>query len=137
MIIKISKEDYNKMIKQAEKEFPLECCGLLAGIKTEDEIFIKKIYPLTNIDQSSEHFTMDPKEQFAAIKQMRTDGYILVGNYHSHPYTPSRPSEEDKRLAYDGNILYGILSLQDQEPVLNFFKIIENALVKKLKWQFA
>ncbi|AOY78348.1 M67 family metallopeptidase [Clostridium formicaceticum] len=136
-MIKISKEDYNKMIKQAEKEFPLECCGLLAGIKTEDEIFIKKIYPLTNIDQSSEHFTMDPKEQFAAIKQMRTDGYILVGNYHSHPYTPSRPSEEDKRLAYDGNILYGILSLQDQEPVLNFFKIIENALVKKLKWQFA
>ncbi|SNS98241.1 Proteasome lid subunit RPN8/RPN11, contains Jab1/MPN metalloenzyme (JAMM) motif [Anaerovirgula multivorans] len=136
MMVKISKENYNKMVKQAKDQFPLECCGLLAGIKTDDEILIKNIYPLTNIDQSSEHFSMDPKEQFTAIKQMRTDGHMLVGNYHSHPYTSSRPSEEDKRLAYDANILYGILSLEDQEPVLNFFKIISNELVEKLKWVF-
>ncbi|WP_089284780.1 M67 family metallopeptidase [Anaerovirgula multivorans] len=135
-MVKISKENYNKMVKQAKDQFPLECCGLLAGIKTDDEILIKNIYPLTNIDQSSEHFSMDPKEQFTAIKQMRTDGHMLVGNYHSHPYTSSRPSEEDKRLAYDANILYGILSLEDQEPVLNFFKIISNELVEKLKWVF-
>ncbi|ABR49628.1 Mov34/MPN/PAD-1 family protein [Alkaliphilus metalliredigens QYMF] len=133
MIVKISKENYNQIVKQAKEEFPLECCGLLAGVKTDDEILIKKVYALTNIDQSSEHFSMDPKEQFAAIKQMRTDGDIVVGNYHSHPYTPSRPSEEDKRLAYDPKALYGILSLKDQEPVLNFFKITANELVEKLE----
>lgn len=135
-MVKISKENYNKMVKQAKDQFPLECCGLLAGIKTDDEILIKNIYPLTNIDQSSEHFSMDPKEQFTAMKQMRTDGHMLVGNYHSHPYTPSRPSEEDKRLAYDANVLYGILSLKDQEPVLNFFKIIDRELVERLQYVF-
>lgn len=136
MIIKIAKEHYNQIVKQAKGEFPLECCGLLAGIKTEDDILIKKIYPLSNIDKSSEHFSMDPKEQFAAIKEMRADGHMLVGNYHSHPYTPSRPSEEDKRLAYDAHVIYGILSLKDQEPVLNFFKIVSSESVEKLESVF-
>lgn len=131
MIVKISKEHYNQILEHARNEFPLECCGLLAGVKTENETSIEKIYLLKNIDQSSEHFSMDPREQFAALKQMRTEGYMLVGNYHSHPYTPSRPSEEDKRLAYDPNMIYGILSLKG-EPVLNFFKIIENKSVEKL-----
>ncbi|WP_069998071.1 M67 family metallopeptidase [Cellulosilyticum sp. I15G10I2] len=132
MNVNITKDQYNKIVKQAKDEFPLECCGLLGGIKTEEGIWIKKIYPLTNIDQSSEHFSMDPKEQFAVIKEMRASGYLLVGNYHSHPYTPSRPSEEDKRLAYDASSIYGILSLKDQEPVLNFFKIVANESVEKL-----
>jgi len=135
VIVKLSKEHYNQIVTQAKDEFPLECCGLLAGIKTEDSISIEKVYPLTNIDQSSEHFSLDPKEQFAALKQMRADGHELVGNYHSHPYTPSRPSEEDKRLAYDPNTLYAILSLKDEEPVLNFFKITGCETVEKIEYQ--
>ena len=135
MIVKLSKEHYNQIVAQAKDEFPLECCGLLAGIITEDCISIEKVYSLTNIDQSSEHFTIDPKEQFAALKNMRTAGYQLVGNYHSHPYTPSRPSAEDKRLAYDSAALYGILSLNDSEPVFNFFRITDCVLVEKIEYQ--
>lgn len=133
MIVKLAKEHYNQIITQAKAEFPLECCGLLAGTKTDTEILVEKVYPLKNIDQSSEHFSIDPKEQFAVIKQIRADGQLLLGNYHSHPYTPSRPSEEDKRLAYDPNMLYAILSLKDEEPVLNFFKIINHESVDKLE----
>ena len=135
MLIKLSKENYDQIVTQAKNEFPLECCGLLAGIVTEDVISIEKVYSLTNIDQSSEHFSLDPKEQFAALKQMRSEGHSLVGNYHSHPYTPSRPSEEDKRLAYDPDVLYGIMSLQDKEPVLNFFKIRGGDSVERLDYR--
>lgn len=43
---------------------------------------------------------------------------------HSHPESPSRPSEEDKRLAFDPNIEYLILSLMDAEnPVLKAFGV--------------
>lgn len=44
---------------------------------------------------------MDPREQFAVVKDMRNNNLTLLGNFHSHPASPSRPSEEDKRLAFD------------------------------------
>ena len=85
---------------------------------------IEKVYLLTNIDQSNEHFSLDPKEQLAAVKDMRTNGFVPLGNWHSHPESPSRPSDEDKRLAYDSKASYMILSLMDREnPILNSFKI--------------
>ena len=75
---------------------------------------------------------MDPEEQLAAVKDMRANGYVLLGNFHSHPESPSRPSEEDKRLAYDSKVNYLILSLMDAEhPVLNAFVIDEEKNVTK------
>ena len=86
----------------------------------------------TNLDASNEHFSMNPKEQFEAVKDMRANGYKLLGNFHSHPESPSRPSEEDKRLAYDSKVYYLILSLMDIEnPVLNAFIIDEEKNVSK------
>lgn len=134
-MIYIKSEELKKMINQAKEEFPNECCGFLSGIKDEEDIHIYKIYPLTNIDKSSEHFSMDPKEQFSAVKAIRNDGKELIGNYHSHPYTPSRPSEEDKRLAYDTKALYGILSLEKEEPVFNLFSINKDKEVEKLQYK--
>ena len=67
---------------------------------------------------------MDPKEQLDAVKDMRSHGLTLIGNFHSHPESPSRPSEEDKKLAYDPNLEYLILSLMEAEnPVLKAFEI--------------
>ena len=67
---------------------------------------------------------MDPKEQLAALKDARANGYKIVGNFHSHPESPSRPSEEDKRLAFDPSIEYMILSLMEEgHPVLKSFGI--------------
>ena len=55
-----------------------------------------------------------------------------LGNWHSHPESPSRPSDEDKRLAYDSKASYMILSLMDREnPVLNSFQIHGNQAEKE------
>ena len=82
------------------------------------------MYKRQNIDHSNEHFSLDPKEQLAAIKDMRAEGLVPMGNWHSHPESPSRPSDEDKRLAYDKTASYMILSLMNKdEPVLNSFHI--------------
>ena len=66
---------------------------------------------------------MSPAEQLAAVKDMRQNGWRPLGNWHSHPETPSRPSTEDKRLAYDSRASYLILSLAGPYPVLNAFHI--------------
>jgi len=93
---------------------------------------VKKVYLLTNIDESNEHFSMDPKEQLAAVKDMRKNGCVPLGNFHSHPESPSRPSEEDKRLAYDSKANYLILSLMEADnPVLNAFRVDEEKQVTK------
>ena len=115
----MTKADYEKILEHCKKGLPNESCGLIGGVVEDGKRYIKKVYLLTNIDASNEHFSMDPKEQLAAVKD-------------SHPESPSRPSEEDKRLAYDSKVNYLILSLMDLEnPVLNAFNIDEEKNVTR------
>ncbi|SDJ39664.1 Proteasome lid subunit RPN8/RPN11, contains Jab1/MPN metalloenzyme (JAMM) motif [Lachnospiraceae bacterium G41] len=125
MTVTINKNDYERILAYARENLPEEACGLIAGIDREDGVReIKKVYLLTNIDHTNEHFSIDPKDQLASIKDMRAEGLKPLGNWHSHPESPSRPSEEDKRLANDSNASYLILSLEEADnPVLNAFHV--------------
>ena len=122
-MIRLKKDDYEKIVAHARAEAPVEACGLIAGRIENGNKHIEKVYILTNVDHAEEHFTLDPREQLAAVKDMRANGLVPLGNWHSHPVSPSRPSQEDKRLAYDSSASYMILSLMDEEPVLNSFHI--------------
>lgn len=131
-MISMIKKDYELILEHAKSCVPEEACGLIAGVKNGDDKEIKKVYILTNIDHSNEHFSLDPKEQLAAVKDMRANGLVPLGNWHSHPESPSRPSEEDKRLAYDSKASYMILSLMEPEkPVLNSFHIEDDVSTKE------
>lgn len=149
MKITLHKSDYDRILDAAVKNLPEEACGLIAGTEersledagsgasgqkghSEDGAdpkkgtaavrHIEKVYLLTNVDHSNEHFTMDPKEQLEAVKDMRAHGLKPLGNWHSHPESPSRPSAEDIRLSFDIHATYMILSLMDREnPVLKAF----------------
>ena len=124
MKVVLKNSDYNTILSHCTAGLPNESCGLLAGTKENDTVTVTKVYLLTNIDASREHFSMDPNEQLAALKDARANGYKIVGNFHSHPESPSRPSEEDKRLAFDPSIEYMILSLMEEgHPVLKSFGI--------------
>lgn len=125
----ITESTYQSILAQAQKDAPVESCGYLLG--TDKDIATEN-YPMTNVDHSEEHFSFDPKEQFAVLKYARQKGLKIVGNWHSHPASPSRPSEEDKRLAYDPNILYFILSLAEEKPVLNAFRIVDGEVKEKI-----
>lgn len=123
-MLTLKQSDYDKIVSHAKANLPEEACGLIAGIKNGSVKEIKKVYLLTNVDHTNEHFSMDPKEQLAAVKDMRANGWVPLGNWHSHPESPSRPSEEDKRLAFDPSVNYLILSLMDPENlVLKAFDI--------------
>lgn len=122
--IKLGKDDYRKILAHCEQGLPNEACGLLAGTVADNIKTVTKVYLLNNVDASNEHFSMDPREQLASLKDARSYGFNIIGNFHSHPESPSRPSEEDKRLAYDSSIEYLILSLQERENlVLKAFEI--------------
>jgi proteasome lid subunit RPN8/RPN11 len=116
------------LIAQAQKDAPEESCGYLLG--TADGT-VTENYWMENIDHSSEHFSFAPKDQFAALRYSRDKGLKILANWHSHPASPSRPSQEDLRLANDPSIRYAILSLLDGKPTLNSFKIIGGEVVDK------
>ncbi|MDR3165591.1 MAG: M67 family metallopeptidase [Synergistaceae bacterium] len=125
--ILISASDADEMISHAKACFPQEACGLLSGNIEEDIKRVARIYRMTNIDASGSHFSIEPKEQLAAIKDMRARGIVPLGNFHSHPETPARPSEEDIRLAYDPAASYVIISLAGETPVMRAFHIEDGA----------
>ncbi|MDR1642344.1 MAG: M67 family metallopeptidase [Clostridiales bacterium] len=127
MKIRLNRSDFDRIAKQARETLPNECCGLLAGHVDGDLKIVQRIYLLTNVDGSSQHFSMDPKEQLEAVLSMRTLGLKPLGNYHSHPETPARPSEEDIRLARDPKASYLIMSLASGEPSLKAFHIEKGA----------
>lgn len=110
------------MIVQAREAAPVEACGILAGC----DGLADKYYPMTNADNSPEHFTMLPAEQFAVVKTMRNQGHTMLAVCHSHPETPARPSQEDIKLAVMPGATYTILSLADSSaPVIKAFQIEE------------
>ena len=117
--MKIKKEIIESIITHAKSGTPIEMCGYLAS----ENGTINKHYELTNIDQSEDHFTFDPKEQFDTVKDARNNGLEVCAVYHSHPVTPARPSAEDIKLAYDPNISYVIISLADGGEDVKSFKI--------------
>jgi len=121
--VRLKKVDFEAIVAHAKSGLPNEACGLIAGKEEGDIKTIERVYLLSNPDKSPEHFSIDPKEQLAAVKDMRANGFVPLGNFHSHPSTPARLSEEDIRLAYNSKASYLILSLADEQPVLKAFEV--------------
>ncbi|HCY40486.1 MAG TPA: hypothetical protein DHV48_03905 [Prolixibacteraceae bacterium] len=118
-MLQIPQQIINDLFDHAKTGLPEEVCGYLAGTNSQ----VVKHFRLTNINHSNEHFSFDPKEQFQVVREARKLGLEILANYHSHPETPARPSQEDIRLAFDPNISYVIVSLAAKLPDVKSFRI--------------
>ena len=128
--MKIPQDIVDKLVSQARQDAPNETCGYLLGTSGPDGDIVTEHYWMENIDHSPEHFSFAPKDQFAALRYTRSKGLKILANWHSHPASPSRPSQEDLRLANDPTIRYAILSLHEGVH-LNSFKILGGEVVDK------
>ena len=126
-MLKIPTRIFKEMVLQGQGATPVEACGILAG----NDGVVTRCFEMTNADNSPEHFTMVPEEQFAVAKDMRAEGIEMCAVYHTHPATPARPSAEDIKLAVMPGAVYVILSLAADEPVAKAFSI-EDGVVTNL-----
>lgn len=122
-MLAIPRTIYEAVLAHGRAGFPQETCGILGG----NAGLVSEFYPMTNTDQSREHFMMEPKEQFAVARDLRAKGKTMLAVYHSHPDTPARPSAEDIRLARTPGVATVILSLAGPDPVLKSFRIFDGA----------
>ena len=119
-MLSLSKALYEEMIAHCTRDYPKEACGILAG----REGVVEQVYPMTNVEDSPIGYSMDPKEQLAVEKQMRSGKQQMVGIYHSHTASPAYPSSVDASLAISPDISYVLVSLRDQaRPEVKSYRI--------------
>ncbi len=133
-MIEILQSVLKEMVTHAQSLTPVESCGYLAG----QNGVITTLFKMTNVDNSPEHFTFDPKAQFQVVKDARAAGLAVMGVYHSHPESPARLSEEDLKLLNDPAMVYVIVSLMHDVPDTKAYRIqkqdhtihVESVLIK-------
>ena len=118
---------FEQMVAQVKTESPIEACGILAGSDSR----VEKLYKMTNAEKRSNHFMMEPAEQFKVVKDIRSASLEMLAIYHSHPETPARPSAEDIRLALTPNVVHVIVSLTNGDhPAVKGFLIDDGNLTE-------
>ncbi|NOY64736.1 MAG: M67 family metallopeptidase [Nitrospirae bacterium] len=110
---------HKEMIEHALQGVPEEVCGILAG----DGEQVTTIYKMTNTEHSPVSYFMEPQEQFQVMKDMRNRGIKMMAIYHSHPEAQAYPSQKDVNLAFYDDVVYIIISLLGNEPVVRAFTI--------------
>lgn len=144
------------MVQHARALDPHECCGILAGNErqvtahyritnilatmTEAELARFDQAKLSDLKQLSPEkradiaFQMDAQEMSLAQKDIRQKGLLLQAFYHSHTFSPARPSITDIKIAMEFESyreklhipepLHVIISLQDKSnPQIKAYRI--------------
>ena len=119
---------YKEILDQGLREFPNECCGLIAA---EAGVPVK-VFPMRNADASPATYRLDGKEQLRIFQEMDDRGWDLWGIYHSHTHSEAYPSDTDVRLAFYPDARYILLSLADRgDPVIRSFWIVDDHITEE------
>ena len=119
-MLRLPEHAYLQMIGLALDGYPLEVCGLLAGVGDRADHF----YPCRNAAQSAKVYEIDGRDFMKADRDAEALGLELMGVMHSHTHTDAFPSPTDIDQAPDPTGHYVIVSLREPEPVLRSFRIV-------------
>jgi proteasome lid subunit RPN8/RPN11 len=124
---RLDRRTYDAMIEHARSDFPYEVCGLLAGRDGR----VTAHYRIPNAARSMTFYNMEPKAMLAAMNEMDDHDWDLLGIYHSHTHTEAFPSATDIELAFYADAAYLIVSLQDAEPEIRAFSIVDDQVSER------
>lgn len=99
---------------EAKRAYPSEGCGALLGQAEGD---IREAVPLPNVetDKPRVRFSVSPQDYLAMEDEADARGLRLLGFWHSHPDHPARPSETDRRFAWEG-LLTLVIAVENGAP---------------------
>lgn len=111
--VTLRKASFDRIVAQAEREFPFECCGFIIGNDAvESDNAVEEVRPITNI-QNRMHaddpvafardartaFLMEPREHLAVMNEIDRRRLKLSAVYHSHPDHDAYFSATDRAQA--------------------------------------
>lgn len=128
----ITRENLEKIVSHAMREFPNEACGIIAGKKIGKKKIVEKIYEVKNRLKSPFRYEMDPEEQLKVFQEVEKSFLEILGFYHSHPHSNATPSEIDKSLAFYEGFSYVIYSIP-LKTIASFIWDGKNFNLEKIK----
>jgi proteasome lid subunit RPN8/RPN11 len=122
--LRISRQLLEEVIAHARAEAPNECCGMIA---TRDGAAVA-VHRARNKAASPLRYEMDGLEQYQIQTAIEDAGLELGAIYHSHTRSAPRPSETDINLAFYPDAVYVIVGLDNDEPDVRAWRIIDGAV---------
>ncbi|HEY8731868.1 MAG TPA: M67 family metallopeptidase [Candidatus Limnocylindria bacterium] len=110
----------DEIVAHARAEAPKEACGLVAG---RDGRATRAIRCANAHPAPVTRYTIDPREQLRAFRDMEANGEELLAIYHSHPVTQPYPSPTDRAEAHYPDAYYVLVSLRDATPELRAYRV--------------
>ena len=113
-VVVLDREHREALAGWARMGYPHETCGLLVGRRLENRgvegslhpprVVVSRVVeaPNLNTDRAHDRYELDPSAFVAADLAARSEDLEVVGFWHSHPDSPARPSETDRRAAWEG-----------------------------------
>ncbi|AIT81289.1 Mov34/MPN/PAD-1 family protein [Novosphingobium pentaromativorans] len=107
MVVEVTSAVLARLLEEAQKAAPRECCGVLMGQGTR----IDEVRAAANLAPEPERrFEIDPLVLLASHKEARAGGRQVVGYYHSHPAGHPVPSATDCEHASGDRRVWAIVA---------------------------
>ncbi len=123
---------HDAMVAHCVREAPLECCGLLGGIKP----WVSSFHPMRNASASETRYDADPRDLIEAVQSLRARGAEILAIYHSHPRWAAVPSKTDLRENHYSDVPRIIVSLLGETPEVRAWRLDPDSY-EELPWRIA
>jgi proteasome lid subunit RPN8/RPN11 len=129
-MIKLSTSALKKITDAAVQAYPHECCGLLAGRRYSDaSSSVSCVVASPNVAAGKTHdsFEVDPQVRFDLMRKLDDagSGEEIIGHYHSHPNHPAQPSARDLAMAYEPDLIWVIVAVQNGQATETTAHVLE------------
>lgn len=116
-MLELSREMLGTIRRNAIRDYPLECCGILIGVARNDCLTVQRVVEAENISDGDrrQSYQIDWQSLFRAVKAVRGSSGHTLGFFHSHPDGSLTPSQRDLELAWR-ECAYLIVPIADGEP---------------------
>ena len=124
MPLRLPRPLYDRIVKEARRAHPRECCGLVSGVEGR----VEALHPLPNASEEPLGFRADAAAQRAALAEISRAGLEWIGTYHSHAFDVAAPSGADidaaSRPAAGGDRVHLVVSFMNPtRPRLAAYRI--------------
>src|ERR1700741_1619176 len=121
--MRIPRKIYDELVQHALADAPNEVCGMIASRDGE----AVTLYRAGNAAASPLRYEIDGAEQYRIQMAIDDAGLDLGAIYHSHTRSAPTPSQTDINLAFYPDALYVIVGVEDDEPDVRAWRIVDGA----------
>ena len=112
--VRLTREQLRAIERAAEAAYPEEACGLLVGCLAPGEGYrVSAVEASANVAEPprTRRFEVDPKLRLRLERDLRESPDSVIGVYHSHPDGSAKPSETDRSMIFEPDMVWLITAV--------------------------